>query len=213
MLDVARVAALASGQGGLRRGLKQRRRTTLLFSDATILTETPPLRAGWAPRGRQATVPITGNRAKRVLYGALSIRAGRLLLDPAARWNQDSFQAHLRHIRRVWRGWRIVLFLDRGSPHTAIKSRALAKALGIALRFLPTACPELNPLEGLWRLAKGQTSTSRWSVSAATWSRCGLGNGSKPLVYSPRTSGYRLNTGSPATRPHRRRCRTCRPSG
>jgi hypothetical protein len=43
-------------------------------------------------------------------------------------------------------GWRFVLFLDRGSPHTARASRRLARGLGIELRLLPTACPEQNPL-------------------------------------------------------------------
>ena len=28
--------------------------------------------------------------------------------------------------------------------------------MGIELRFLPTACPELNPVEGLWRHVKGR---------------------------------------------------------
>lgn len=128
----------------------------MLFSDATIVTETPPLRACWAPVGEQAVVPITGNRSKRVLYGALGVRTGTACLDVAARWNQHSFQGHLRHVRSVWRGWHIVLFVDRGSPHTAKRSRALAKELGIELRWLPTACPELNPVEGLWRYVKGQ---------------------------------------------------------
>jgi transposase len=100
-------------------------------------------------------VPITGNRDRRVLFGALAIGTGTLCLDRAAQWNQASFQAHLRHLRATWRGWRIVLFLDRGSPHTARASRALARGLGVELRFLPTACPELNPLEGLWREIKG----------------------------------------------------------
>jgi transposase len=86
----------------------------------------------------------------------MAIGTGALCLDRAAQWNQDGFQAHLRHIRSTWRGWRIVLFVDRGSPHTARRSRALAAELGIELRFLPTACPELNPLEGLWREIKGR---------------------------------------------------------
>lgn len=127
----------------------------MLFSDATILTETPPLRACWSKVGAAAEVPITGNRAKRVLYGALSVRTGAACLDVAARGNQHTFQGHLRHVRSVWRGWRIVLLVDRGSPHTAARTRSLAAALGIELRFLPTACPELNPLEGLWRYVKG----------------------------------------------------------
>ena len=127
----------------------------MLFTDATILTETPPLRACWSRVGEQAEVAITGNRSRVVLYGALNPVTGTLWLDEAGRWNQQSFQEHLRNLRAVWRGWNLVLFLDRGSPHTAGASRALAKELGVELRFLPTACPELNPVEGLWRHAKG----------------------------------------------------------
>jgi transposase len=89
------------------------------------------------------------------LYGALNPKTGAICLDQALRWNQESFQEHLRHLRRQWCGWRIVLFLDRGSPHTAKGSRRLAKELGIELRWLPVACPELNPLEGFWRHLKG----------------------------------------------------------
>lgn len=128
----------------------------MLFSDATIVTETPPLRACWSPVGQPAEVPITGNRAKTVLFGALNPATGTVWLDEAAKWNQHTFQDHLWNIRLVWRGWKIVLFVDRGSPHTAGASQALALALGIELRFLPTACPELNPVEGLWRHLKGR---------------------------------------------------------
>jgi hypothetical protein len=147
---------LAAGKGGLKRGLADRERTVVLFTDATILTETPPLRACWSPVGQQAEVPITGNRDRTVLYGALNPATGKVWLDEAAKWNQQSFQDHLRMVRSVWRGWNIVLFLDRGSPHTATASRELAAELGVELRFLPTACPELNPVEGLWRHVKGR---------------------------------------------------------
>jgi DDE superfamily endonuclease len=128
----------------------------VLFSDAAILTETPPLRACWSLVGEQAEVPITGNRGKKVVFGALNPATGTLWLDEAGRWNQQAFQDHLRNIRAVWRGWNVVLFLDRGTPHTAKASRALATELGIEVRFLPAACPELNPVEGLWRHAKGR---------------------------------------------------------
>jgi len=146
---------LEAGKRGLKRGLKGRKRTVSLFTDATILTETPPLRAAWAPIGEQAEVPITGNRDKRILYGALNPKTGSICIDRALKWNQDTFQGHLRHIRSVWCGWKIVLFLDRGSPHRAKGSRKLARKFGIELRWLPTACPELNPMEGIWREVKG----------------------------------------------------------
>ena len=133
----------------------------VLFTDETIVTETPPLHACWSPVGEQAEVPITGNRSKRVVYGTISVGQGSVCLDSGERWNQDGFQDHLRHLRSTWRGWNIVLFLDRGSPHRALRTRALAQELGIEFRFLPTACPELNPVEGLWRYAKARLLANR----------------------------------------------------
>jgi hypothetical protein len=35
-----------------------------------------------------------------------------MLLHDAGVWNQEEFQKVLRQIRRTWRGWQIVLFLD-----------------------------------------------------------------------------------------------------
>jgi len=119
-----------------------------------ILTETPPLRAAWAPVGEQAEVPITGSGARRVLYGVLSLKRGTILLHGAEEGNQEQFQVVLRQIRSRWRGWQIVLFIDRGSPHKAKCSQRLARELGIQLRWLPVACPELNPVDHLWRHVK-----------------------------------------------------------
>lgn len=135
------------------RGLKGRTRTVILFGDEVIITETPPLRAAWSKIGEPREVPITGNRDKRVLYGTLSVQ-GAVERYSAKEWDQDHFQAYLGQIRKRWRGWRMVLFLDRGSPHTAAARRRLARELGIEIRWLPTACPERNPVDHLWRHVK-----------------------------------------------------------
>ena len=45
-----------------------------LFEDETILRLFPVLRRAWSLRGEQAVVPITGNNAKRVLFGTLRVR-------------------------------------------------------------------------------------------------------------------------------------------
>lgn len=70
------------------------------------------------------------------------------------------------------RGWQIILFEDRGSPHTAQASRALATALNVQLRLLPRATPELNAMDQLWRQTKRQsladTPTSSMDESAMT---------------------------------------------
>jgi transposase len=148
-------------KGGLKKGLKDRKRTVVLMSDATIITEIPPLRAAYAPIGEQAVVPITGNHAKRVVFGALNIYTGHQELLITSHWEALTWQAFLHQIRNVWRGWHIVLFIDRGSPHTAKNSQALAKNLSIEIRWLPVATPELNAMEALWRDAKDYILANR----------------------------------------------------
>ena len=44
----------------------------LVFTDWTLLRLFPPLRAMWAAIGTQAKVAITGQNARRVLFGAIN---------------------------------------------------------------------------------------------------------------------------------------------
>jgi hypothetical protein len=126
-----------------------------LSSDATILIKTPPLRACWAKVGEQAEVPITGGRAKRVVSGARDVGTG----GSAAGLGGAVGPGHLPGaptppaLALAGVGHRDVH--GPGSPQRAKRSRAPAAELGIELRWLPTACPERNPLEGLWRAAEG----------------------------------------------------------
>jgi hypothetical protein len=94
--------------------------------DETIITETPPLYSCYGRIGEQVCVPITGNRPKRILHGALNIGSGEVLLLITEEWGQETHQAFLTMLRSHWRGWHIVVFEDRGSPHTAEASRELA---------------------------------------------------------------------------------------
>lgn len=109
----------------------------------------------WAPIGQQAKVPILGqHRDKRILTGVLNIQTGSYFQYASETYTQDTFHIILKLVRRRWRGWHIVLFLDRISAQWAHSSRRLAKDLGIQLRWLPKACPELNPVDHLWRHLK-----------------------------------------------------------
>ena len=100
-------------------------------------------------------VPILGqHRDKRILTGVLNIQTGTYLQYFSQTYTQNTFHRILHYVRQHWRGWKIVLFLDRISAQWAGSSRQLARQLGIELRWLPKACPELNPLDHLWRHLK-----------------------------------------------------------
>jgi DDE superfamily endonuclease len=146
---------------GLKRGLKGRTRTVLLMLDETIITETPPLYSCYGHIGEQVCVPITGNRAKRILHGAINVKTGDVALLITEQWTKETHQGFLSMVRSRWRGWNIVLFEDRASQHTAPDSRSWAAELGSEIRLLPRATPELNAMDHLWRLTKHETVGSR----------------------------------------------------
>jgi transposase len=156
---------VAPGKRGLKRGLGERERTVMLMLDETIVCETPPLYSCYGRIGEQVRVPITGNRRKQILHGVLNIRSGAVLLLITDEGVQETHQYFLTMLRAHWRGWQIVLFEDRGSPHTAEESLELAETLGIELRFLPKATPELNAMDHLWRHVKGRSLADRTTRS------------------------------------------------
>jgi transposase len=163
----AAARALAPVKRGLKRGLKGRVRTVLLMLDETIITETPPLYCCYGPIGEQVRVPITGNRSKRILHGAINVRSGDVSLLITEEWVNETHQAFLSMIRSHWRGWDIVLFEDRASQHTSPESRGWAEHLGIEVRLLPRATPELNAMDHLWRHTKRETLGSRATLTVA----------------------------------------------
>jgi hypothetical protein len=133
----------------------------VLFTDATILRLFPPLRSAWAFRGQQAEVRISGRNAKRVLFGAINPRTGHRLVIRRPATRQEDFQAFLWHLRSRYGGRPVWLLLDRARCHEAVKSQSLAGRLGVGLLWLPTQCPELNPVDHLWRELKRLTAANR----------------------------------------------------
>jgi transposase len=142
-------------------------RDVVLFEDETDLLLFPPLRACWARRGEDAEVPLCGANAKRVLFGALNPSNGtRLFLERKKQWKED-FQEFLGLIHQQYRGWRVSLVLDGDSSHTAKASQRDACSFGIQLVWLPVRCPELNPVDHLWRHGKERICANRQYGSIA----------------------------------------------
>ncbi len=133
--------------------------------DETIIIETPPLAYCYSRIGQQRCISISGSHAHRIVHGAINVWSGELVLLITNVWDQITHQAFLQLIRSHWRGWRIVLFEDRGSPHTAADSLELAAALDMQIRLLPRATSELNAMDQLWRQTKPQSLANRATLS------------------------------------------------
>lgn len=152
---------------GLIRRLKQAPdRAVLMVADATILRWFPPLRAKWAFVGEQPVVRITGQNAKRVIWGALNIRTGHRIVFHSERMRQQDFQQFLRILAKRSRGLPLWLLLDQAPCHEAQDSKHLASRLGIQLLPLPRQCSELNGMDHLWRELKRLIAANRQFATA-----------------------------------------------
>jgi hypothetical protein len=89
------------------------------------------------------------------IHGAVDLEAGRNVILEALDVDANSTIRLLDAIQHAYKGKRrIHLFLDNARYHHAIVVQEWLKKLGcrIKLRFLPTYCPHLHPIERLWRV-------------------------------------------------------------
>lgn len=119
------------------------------------------MRAAWALRGQAAPVPLSGQNAKRVVYGTLNIRTGNRLLWALLGHRAADFQEFLDVVRWYHRGWHVAMVLDEDSSHTAAGSCHLASQRDMEFLWLPTRSPHLNPMDHLWRHGK-QVICANW---------------------------------------------------
>ena len=132
----------------------------LLFEDETILRLFPVARGAWPLVGEAAAIAITGNNAKRVLYGTINIRTGHRIVIRYSYMKQAGFHAFLHLLRRCYTGRQVWLVLDGAKSHTSFRSLSLADELNIELACLPKQCAELNGMDHFWRVVKGNISAN-----------------------------------------------------
>jgi transposase len=124
------------------------------------------LRAAWSRRGEQALVPITGQNAKRVLFGAINLHTGHRVVLIRKRAGGAEARAFLQELRRRYRqAGRIWLLLDRASAHTNDQTLRLADELRIELVWLPKQWPEWNAMDQLWKELKRLIAANRQATS------------------------------------------------
>jgi transposase len=131
------------------------------FADETTVREFPPLRAGWARRGEQAVVTISGKNARRVLHGALNITTGEMVRLVRTHSRGADSAALLAAVAARTPAGRSLLVWDNAPPHHTRLARETAEAVGITIVPLPFRSPELMPCEDLWREMKRTVAANR----------------------------------------------------
>ena len=112
----------------------------------------PTLTRMWAPVGQQPEVPAPGKNEKKVVYGGVDYKTGRLTYTVAESKCGASFLVFLATLLLAYSGKKIRLVCDNGRFHTTKAVQAFLEnhREQIEVYWLPPYCPSLNLIERLW---------------------------------------------------------------
>jgi len=146
----------------------KRKRAWVLCQDESGISERPPVRRTWAPKGKTPVLTHAFNWKKLSICAALGYRwdgkRSRLWFQTrGGSYDTPSLISFLRDLKRQMRGQKVILIWD-GLP--AHKSREMQTYLESQQRWLtverlPSYSPDLNPVETLWGNIKGQELANR----------------------------------------------------
>ena len=104
----------------------------------------------------QAQVPTPGKNQKRVLYGGLNLRTGKLTTFWADTKSGTHFIEFLNVLLAAYPDQNILLIMDNGTFHhtKAVTAFLEEHQDKLQVKWLPPYCPDLNDIERTWRKLK-----------------------------------------------------------
>lgn len=135
---------------------RRRWQAMLYFQDESAVSLVPVLGRTWSPKGETPKIKVTGNRGSIAVSSAIS-PAGRMLFRIEKKnVNSETFIDFLRQIMRSHRWRKVIIITDNSPSHTAkaVKEFIEQNNNKIAVYYLPTYSPDLNPDEEVWKYLK-----------------------------------------------------------
>ena len=128
----------------------------LYFQDESSVSLVPVLGTTWAKKGETPKLRVTGNRGSIAVSSAIS-PAGRMVFRiEKGRVTSKTFIDFLKQIikNHPWR--KIIVVADNSPTHTAkaVENFIEENKSKIAVYYLPTYSPDLNPDEEVWKYLK-----------------------------------------------------------
>lgn len=133
--------------------------TVILAEDEAWMYLQATLMAVWAPKGETPMVRVDPGRKKAGFYGTLNLKTGEEIVTRTIEFNAIETTRHLQQILDRYPKVPILLLWDRAPWHQgeAIHHFLEANPRLEVMKF-PTASPDLNPQEQVWKRARRTAS-------------------------------------------------------
>lgn len=108
----------------------------------------------WFFKGKQRIIPTYGKHQGVKLIGTLNYETGDIFCVEEEKYDANVFLSFLKKVLNHYPTGKIVMILDNARIHHAklIQPFLVAHQDRIQLVFLPPYSPQLNLVEGLWKL-------------------------------------------------------------
>jgi transposase len=153
--------------------LQQKRNTgqyEIFFQDECRFQRTCSTTRSWYLKGKGPTLPSPVGKEKVSIAGAVSQETGSLFVLTASTFNAVSLKRFLQKFfkkstRRKKK--KTLLVLDNAQYHKAKELNEYLEEVKdrLGLLFLPPYCPDLNPIEMVWREIKREVTNYRYFPS------------------------------------------------
>jgi len=120
----------------------------LMFQDEAGFGRINKPKYCWAVKGTRPSVPSQHIREYRYAYGAIEPLTGDSFFTMLPYSDSVCMDVFLEHLSREYPSDLILLVCDKAPWHTTSK---LNLPHNIKLLFLPSATPEMNPIEQIWK--------------------------------------------------------------
>lgn len=119
----------------------------------------------WSPTGQTPVVSVDPGRAKTNFYGTLNLQTGQEIAMRSDLMNAEVSAQHLELILETHPGVPILLFWDRAPWHRGKPiDKVLEEHPRLEILFFPTASPDLNPQEQVWKAVRKEVSHNHLQV-------------------------------------------------
>lgn len=134
---------------------QEREPTLILAEDEAKLYLQASTMAVWSPRGQQVCVRVAPSRSSPSFYGTLNLATGQVVVSEAEKMNAKTTAQHLQALLDAYPTGKILLLWDKAPWHQGKAIRELLQANArLTLHSFPTAAPDLNPQEHIWRATR-----------------------------------------------------------
>jgi transposase len=126
-----------------------------LAADEASLYLQATTRRVWHPCGQTPVIQVSPNREATHFYGALNLQTGKETVMRAPTMNGATTVLFLLSLLATYPTQQILLLWDRATWHRSkLVKLFLQDNPRIELLWLPTAAPDLNPQEHVWKATR-----------------------------------------------------------